>query len=93
MTVRKASRQACTATACSCSADAAPISVEQLVTRPIEEAVGVIPGVRDLRSVSRAGQSEVVPELERTAAGHEVRCHLMPPQRREIFDDVVRPSL
>lgn len=45
-------------------ADAAPISVEQLVTQPIEEAVGVIPGVRDLRSVSRAGQSEVVLELE-----------------------------
>lgn len=43
--------------------DAAPASVEQLVTRPIEEAVGVIPGVRDLRSVSRAGRSEVVLEL------------------------------
>jgi HAE1 family hydrophobic/amphiphilic exporter-1 len=45
-------------------ADAAPVSVEQLVTRPVEEAVGVIPGVRDLRSVSRAGVSEVVLELE-----------------------------
>lgn len=44
--------------------DAAPVSVEQLVTRPIEEAVGVIAGVRDLRSVSRAGSSEVVLELE-----------------------------
>ncbi|MCO5167383.1 MAG: efflux RND transporter permease subunit [Planctomycetes bacterium] len=44
--------------------DAAPVSVEQLVTRPVEEAVGVIPGVRDLRSVSRAGLSEVVLELE-----------------------------
>ena len=33
-------------------ADAAPTSVEQFVTRPIEEAVGVIPGVRELRSVS-----------------------------------------
>ena len=44
--------------------DAAPESVEQLVTQPIEEAVGVIPGVRDLRSTSRAGSSEVVLELE-----------------------------
>ena len=44
--------------------DAAPLTVEQLVTRPIEETVGVIPGIRDLRSVSRAGLSEVVLEFE-----------------------------
>jgi len=44
--------------------DAAPISVEQFITRPIEESVGVIPGVRDMRSVSRAGLSEVVLEFE-----------------------------
>ena len=44
--------------------DAAPDSVEQFVTKPIEEAVGVIPGVRDLRSTSRAGISEVVLEFE-----------------------------
>ena len=44
--------------------DAAPVSVERFVTRPIEEAVGVIQGVRDLRSTSRAGLSEVVLELE-----------------------------
>jgi len=44
--------------------DAAPISVEQFITRPIEEAVGVIPGVRDMRSASRAGLSEIVLEFE-----------------------------
>ena len=44
--------------------DAAPTSVEQFVTRPMEESVGVIAGVRDLRSVSRAGLSEVVLEFE-----------------------------
>ena len=44
--------------------DAAPESVEQFITAPIEEAVGVIPGVRDLRSTSRAGISEVVLEFE-----------------------------
>jgi HAE1 family hydrophobic/amphiphilic exporter-1 len=44
--------------------DAAPTSVEQFVTRPIEETVGVIPGVREMRSVSRAGLSEVVLEFE-----------------------------
>ena len=44
--------------------DAAPTSVEQFVSRPLEEAVGVIPGVREMRSVSRAGLSEVILEFE-----------------------------
>ena len=44
--------------------DAVPVSVEQFVTRPIEEAVGVIPGIRNMHSVSRAGISEVVLEFE-----------------------------
>ena len=44
--------------------DAAPEPVEQFVTRPIEEAVGVIPGVRDMRSTSRAGLSEVTLEFD-----------------------------
>ena len=44
--------------------DAAPTSVEQLVTQPLEEAVGVIPGLRSIRSVSRAGLSEVVLEFD-----------------------------
>ncbi|MFQ5720522.1 MAG: efflux RND transporter permease subunit, partial [Acidobacteriota bacterium] len=44
--------------------DAAPVSVEQFVTRPVEEAVGVIPGVREMRSISRAGLSEVILEFE-----------------------------
>ena len=43
--------------------DAAPVSVEQFVTRPVEESVGVIPGVREMRSTSRAGLSEVVLEF------------------------------
>jgi HAE1 family hydrophobic/amphiphilic exporter-1 len=44
--------------------DAAPTSVERFVTRPIEETVGVIPGVREMRSTSRAGLSEVTLEFE-----------------------------
>jgi HAE1 family hydrophobic/amphiphilic exporter-1 len=44
--------------------DAAPEAVEFFITRPVEEAVGVIPGVRDMRSVSRASLSEVVLEFE-----------------------------
>lgn len=43
--------------------DAAPEEVETLVTEPIEEAVGVIPGLRQVYSISRSGQSEVVMEF------------------------------
>src|SRR3989442_9904106 len=43
--------------------DAAPGDVEQFVTRPIEEGVGVVPGLVQLHSVSRPGQSEVTLEF------------------------------
>jgi len=43
--------------------DAAPSEIENLVTRPLEEAVGVVPGLRRLTSVSRAGQSEITLEF------------------------------
>lgn len=43
--------------------DAAPEEVESLVTRPIEEAAGVVPGLTRMTSVSRSGQSEVVMEF------------------------------
>ena len=43
--------------------DAAPEEVESLITRPIEEAVGVVPGLTRLTSVSRSGQSEVILEF------------------------------
>jgi hydrophobic/amphiphilic exporter-1 (mainly G- bacteria), HAE1 family len=42
---------------------AAPVEVENLVTRPIEEATGILGGVRSLRSVSRSGRSDVVLEF------------------------------
>lgn len=44
--------------------DAAPEEVESLITRPVEEAVGVLPGLTRLSSVSRSGQSEVVLEFD-----------------------------
>lgn len=44
--------------------DAAPGEVENLVTRPVEEVVGVLKGLREMHSVSRAGQSEVTLEFE-----------------------------
>lgn len=43
--------------------DAAPEEVESLVTQPIEEAVGVIPGLTRISSISRPGQSEVTLEF------------------------------
>ncbi|MBU2976740.1 efflux RND transporter permease subunit [Alteromonas sp. C1M14] len=39
---------------------ASPPDVEQLVSRPVEEAVGVVKGVKSVKSVSRPGQSDVV---------------------------------
>jgi HAE1 family hydrophobic/amphiphilic exporter-1 len=43
--------------------DAAPAEVENFVTRPLEEAVGVISGLRTVRSVSKPGMSEIILEF------------------------------
>ena len=42
---------------------AAPADIETLVTKPVEEAVGVVKGLRKLKSISRTGQSDVVLEF------------------------------
>jgi len=42
---------------------AAPEEIETLLTRPVEEAVGVVKNVRSVKSVSRAGQSDVMLEF------------------------------
>ena len=56
---------------------AAPVEVENLLTKPIEEAVGVIRNVRLVRSVSRTGQSDVTLEFlwgtDMDIAGVDVR--------------------
>jgi len=56
---------------------AAPLEVENLLTKPIEEAVGVIRNVRVVRSVSRSGQSDVTLEFvwgtDMDIAGVDVR--------------------
>ncbi len=58
-------------------AGAAPIEIENLLTKPIEEAVGVIRNVRLVRSVSRTGQSDVTLEFswgtDMDIAGVDVR--------------------
>ncbi len=43
---------------------AAPAEVESLLTRPVEESVGVVAGVKRLTSVSRPGLSQVTLEFE-----------------------------
>jgi len=45
-------------------AGAAPIEIEQLLSKPIEEAVGVVKGLRKISSISRSGMSDVVLEFE-----------------------------
>ena len=43
---------------------AAPVEVEQLVSKPIEEAAGIVKGLREISSISRSGTSDVVLEFE-----------------------------
>ena len=56
---------------------AAPIEIENLLTKPIEEAVGVVRNVRLVRSVSRSGQADVTIEFlwgtDMDIAGVDVR--------------------
>ncbi len=42
---------------------AAPIEIENLVSQPVEEALGVVKNVRKIHSVSRTGQSDVILEF------------------------------
>jgi hydrophobic/amphiphilic exporter-1 (mainly G- bacteria), HAE1 family len=42
---------------------AAPSEIENLITEPVEEAVGVVKNLGRLRSVSRSGQSDVILEF------------------------------
>jgi hydrophobic/amphiphilic exporter-1 (mainly G- bacteria), HAE1 family len=55
----------------------APIEIENLLSKPIEESVGIIKNVRQVRSVSRPGQSDVILEFlwgtNMDIAGVEVR--------------------
>lgn len=39
---------------------AAPAEIETLLTKPLEESIGVVKNVRTVKSISRAGQSDVV---------------------------------
>jgi len=56
---------------------AAPVEIENLLSKPIEEAVGVVRNVRLVRSVSRSGQADVTIEFlwgtDMDMAGIDVR--------------------
>jgi HAE1 family hydrophobic/amphiphilic exporter-1 len=56
---------------------AAPLEVENLLTKPIEEVVGIIKNVKRVRSISRSGQSDVILEFawgtDMDVAGVDVR--------------------
>lgn len=41
----------------------APVDVENLVTRPLEESVGVVPGLRRIHSISQSGTSQITLEF------------------------------
>ncbi|MEL1264320.1 efflux RND transporter permease subunit [Pseudoxanthomonas putridarboris] len=56
---------------------AAPAEVETLISQPAEEALGIVKGLRKLKSISRTGQSDVVLEFvwgtDMEQAGLDVR--------------------
>ena len=59
---------------------AAPLEIENLISQPVEEAIGVVKNLRKIHSVSRTGQSDVVLEFAWGAnmdqAGLDVRDKL-----------------
>jgi len=67
--------------------DTAPQEVENLVTRPVEEAVGVLRGLQTIHSVSRAGISEVTLEFE---WGSDM--DLLSMEVREMLDRLILPE-
>jgi len=67
--------------------DTAPQEVENLVTRPVEEAVGVLRGLETIHSVSRPGISEVTLEF---AWGSDME--MLSLEVREKLDRLILPE-
>ena len=67
--------------------DTAPQEVENLVTRPVEEAVGVLRGLKSIHSVSRPGVSEVTLEFD-----WDSDMDLLSMEVREKLDRLVLPA-
>lgn len=73
---------------------AAPAEIENLISKPIEEALGVVKNVKQVSSISRSGQSDVILEFEwgteMDYAGLDVREKL---DVLELPLDVKRPTI
>jgi HAE1 family hydrophobic/amphiphilic exporter-1 len=67
--------------------DTAPQEVENLVTRPVEEAVGVLRGLQSIHSVSRPGVSEVTLEFD-----WDTDMDMMSMEVREKLDRLILPE-
>ena len=67
--------------------DTAPQEVENLITRPIEEAVGVLRGLQSVHSVSRPGVSEVTLEFT-----WDSDMDLLSMEVREKLDRLILPE-
>ena len=67
--------------------DTAPAEVENLVTRPIEETIGVLQGLRTIHSVSRPGISEVTLEFD-----WDAEMDLLAMDVREKLDRLTLPE-
>lgn len=67
--------------------DTAPGEVENLVTRPIEEAVGVMRGLQEVHSVTRSGTSEVTLQFDWGADMDDLSLEV-----REKLDRVLLPE-
>jgi len=67
--------------------DTAPQEVENLVTRPVEESVGVLRGLQTIHSVSRSGVSEVTLEF-----AWDTDMDLMSMEVRDRLDRLVLPE-
>ncbi len=76
--------------------NAGPEEIEEIITRPIEEAVSAVPGVEQVTSVSTEGQGTVRVEFawgtDLDAAANDVRDRLDRVMRR-LPDEAERPTL
>jgi HAE1 family hydrophobic/amphiphilic exporter-1 len=73
---------------------AAPEEVENDVSRPVEEALGVVSGLRRISSISRAGISDVVLELSWDTEVHQATQDVL--ERLDLVflpDDAERPLI
>ena len=67
--------------------DTAPQEVENLITRPVEEAVGVLRGLQTIHSISRSGVSEVTLEFDWGS-----NMDLLSMEVREKLDRLILPE-